>query len=74
MIWDVHSGSEFFSISDPGDGRIFKKALRASLFNDDLSSEPNSVGSISLDSGFNLWRAMNSYLLELFCCVLGFEI
>ncbi len=30
----------------------FYKNLRASLFNDDLSNEPNSAGSISLDSTF----------------------
>jgi hypothetical protein len=32
-----------------GDGRIFSKNL---LFNDDLSNEPNFIGSISLDSTF----------------------
>jgi hypothetical protein len=34
-----------------GGKRIFTK-LRASLFNDNLSNEPNSAGSISLDRTF----------------------
>ncbi len=38
-----------------GDGGIFLKIFRRprlSLFNDDLSNEPNFAGSISLDSTF----------------------
>jgi hypothetical protein len=36
-----------------GDGQIFPKNLGDSLFNDDLSNEPNLAGSISQDSTFN---------------------
>jgi hypothetical protein len=36
-----------------GDGRIFLKTRRDASFNKDLSNEPNSTGSISLDSTFN---------------------
>jgi hypothetical protein len=36
-----------------GDRRYILKSHRASLFNDDLSNEPSSAGSISLDSTFN---------------------
>ncbi len=44
-----------------GDGRICSKNLRASLFNDDLSNEPNSAGSILLDSIFKLPYQNNLY-------------
>jgi hypothetical protein len=36
-----------------GDRRNVLKSHRASLFNDDLSNEPSSGGSISLDSTFH---------------------
>ncbi len=35
-----------------GGGRIFLKTHSGSLFNEDLSNEPNSAGSISMDSTF----------------------
>jgi hypothetical protein len=35
------------------DGRIFLKNLRDTFLNRDLSNEPLSAGSISLDSTFN---------------------
>jgi hypothetical protein len=54
--------TDFFSIPDPEDGRIFIKTLlslmttfRMSLISDE---------SILLDSGFNLWRAMNSSVAD----------
>jgi hypothetical protein len=42
-----------------GDGRIFPKNLLASLFNDDLSNEPN-VGRIHLAS-WTLWTVRLMY-------------
>jgi hypothetical protein len=41
--------------------QIFSKNLRASLFNDDLSNEPNSARSILLDSTFKLIYQNNLY-------------
>ncbi len=49
-------------------GRIFLHTFRASLFNDDLSNEPNYglTGSISLDSTFKHWDPVKPD-----CCISG---
>ncbi len=50
-----------------GDGWIFLKTLRAFLFNNDLSNEPNfSRIYISLDSGFNSSKYSLSITLKIF--------
>jgi hypothetical protein len=58
-----------------GDGQIFLKTFRASLFNDDLSNEPNFgrihlVGQYLLaltHSFLNLWRIRNTVCVDSRC-------
>jgi hypothetical protein len=55
-----------------GGGRIFLKTLRASLFKNDLSNEPISAGSISLDSTFKMTKKVRVFDKQIWAvCKLG---